>query len=68
MTNDEALNFRSYSHYCTCGGSSKPLSVKHPHQSYCPQAEEHTEWIEALDRMNMTVDQALAHIFPKLYS
>ena len=65
MTIDEALSLKSYSHYCTCGGFAR--KGKHPHQNWCAQFAEYEEWIEALDKANMTPEQALKHIFPNLY-
>ena len=67
MTNDEALNLRTFNHYCNCGGGSKPLSDKHPHQQWCAQYTEYEEWIEALDRMGITIHDQLKHNLPHLY-
>lgn len=65
MTNQEALALKSYDKYCNCGGYAR--KGRHPHMDYCPQLKQYEEWMEALERMNMTPEQALKIIFPNLY-
>ncbi len=65
MTDEQALSLKSFSHYCNCGGYAR--SDRHPHLAYCPQLDEYEEWMEAIERMNMTPDQAMRIIFPNLY-
>ena len=52
MTYDEAKNLKTFKHYCTCGGYaglSDRAKSRHPHMSYCAQADEWEEWKTAME-------------------
>ena len=51
MTKDEALNLKTFDHYCTCGGFAHSMNgrdARNPHMDWCPQAKQYSEWYEAL--------------------
>lgn len=51
MTHDEAVNLKTFKHYCTCGGFAWNLNGRpkeQPHLAWCPQLEEYADWYQAL--------------------
>jgi len=51
MTYEEAVNLKSFKHYCTCGGFAHQMNGRdpnNPHMSWCPQDEEYREYRAAL--------------------
>ncbi len=50
MTYEEAINLKSYKHYCTCGGfaHSKNGLESGTHTEWCPQREEYEEYVKAI--------------------
>ena len=47
MTREEALNLKTFSHYCTCGGFAHSMNGRNPadpHMDYCKQKDEYREW------------------------
>jgi len=51
MTRDEALNLKTFKHYCTCGGFAWTMNGRDPehcHKAWCPQFDEYKEWWDAL--------------------
>lgn len=51
MTYEDAINLKSFKHYCTCGGYAWQMNGRpesRPHLDWCPQLKEHAEWWDAL--------------------
>lgn len=51
MKVEEAIKLKGFKEYCNCGGSSWNMNGRnplYPHLHYCPQLEEHNDWIKAL--------------------
>ena len=52
MTYDEARNLKTFKNYCNCGGFarlSERAQSRHPHMSWCAQADEWEEWKAAIE-------------------
>ena len=52
MTYDEAKNLKTFKNYCNCGGFaglSERAKSRHPHMSWCAQADEWEEWKTAME-------------------
>jgi hypothetical protein len=53
MSKEEALNLKSFKHYCTCGGYAYTMNDRDPsspHMSWCEQKDEYEEWYKAIHR------------------
>ncbi len=53
MTYEEAVNLKSYSHYCNCGGYASSMNGRdssNPHATWCAQYKEFEERQAALTR------------------
>lgn len=51
MTKQEALDLKTFDHYCTCGGFACSINgrdPRNPHMAWCPQMPQYVEWYEAL--------------------
>jgi len=52
MTYDEARNLKTFKNFCNCGGFarlSERAQSRHPHMSWCTQADEWEEWKAAIE-------------------
>jgi len=53
MTYEEAINLKTFKHYCMCGGfawSMNGRNEEQPHMEWCPQLEEYIEYRQALKK------------------
>lgn len=51
MTHQEALDLKTFQHYCNCGGFAWTMNGRpqeQPHMSWCAQFDEYAEYWEAL--------------------
>lgn len=55
MTPDEAKKLKSFQHYCACGEYAR--RGEHPHKEWCPQYEEHLEWLKAMRELERLIQE-----------
>lgn len=59
MTHEEAINLRSFKHYCNCGGYAWTMNGRpesQPHMEWCPQFAEYAEWWAAKNKTSTQQD------------